>query len=135
MRSLLLAPFLWLLLPATALAQGSQPPQTPPQGAPSAGKLELKLSGTYHAGKQRIAFAGQKIGIRGVVTPALAGEQVEVTIKRGKKVVRQKTLTVSGDGFQTTYRSRKRGTLTISATHAATGAQAAMDAGPLKLDL
>src|SRR6266545_5946422 len=112
MRPLLLAPLLWLLLPATALAQEVQPP-------PSGGKLELKLSGIYHAGKQRIAFAGQKIRIRGVVTPAVAGEQVQLTIKRGKKVVRQKTLTVSGDGFKTTYTSRKRGSLRIEASHAA----------------
>jgi L,D-transpeptidase catalytic domain len=128
MRSLFLAPLLWLLLPATALAQGTQP-------APTGGKLALKLTGTYHAGKQRIAFAGQKIGIRGVVTPAVAGEQVQLTIKRGRKVVRQKTLTVSGDGFKTAYTSRKRGTLTIVASHAASSAQAAMSAGPLKLDL
>jgi hypothetical protein len=128
MRPLFLAPLLWLLLPATALAQ-SPPP------APSGGKLALQLSGTYHAGKQRIAFAGQKIGIRGIVTPPVAGEQVQLTIKRGRKVVRQKTLTVSGNGFQTTYTSRKRGTLTIEASHAASPGQAAMSASPLKLDL
>jgi hypothetical protein len=135
MRPLSLALLLALALPATALAQAPQPAPPPPQAPPSAGKLELRLSGVYRAGKQRIAFAGGKIGIRGVVTPVVAGEQVQVTIKRGKKVVRQKTVTVSGDGFKTTYRSRKRGTLRITARHEATPAQAAMAAGPLKIDL
>jgi hypothetical protein len=95
----------------------------------------LRLSGTFHTGKARIAFVGGKIGIRGVVDPVVAGEQVQVTIKRGKKVVRDKTVTVKADGFRLAYRSHKRGTLTITARHAASPAQVEMEAKKLKLSL
>ncbi|HEX3316990.1 MAG TPA: L,D-transpeptidase [Solirubrobacteraceae bacterium] len=127
MRRAFLVPLLMLSLPASAWAQA---PTTP-----SPGQLALQLSGTFHAGKQRIAFAGGTIGIRGVVTPAVAGEQVEVTIKRGRKTIRDKTVAVQDDGFQLSYRSHRGGTLTITAHHAASPNQVAMDAGPLKLSL
>jgi L,D-transpeptidase catalytic domain len=139
-RSIALAPLLVLALPASALAQEPTPPPTitptpAPVATPSPGKLELRLSGTYHAAGQRIAFVGGVIGIRGIVDPVVAGEQVEVTIKRGAKTVRAKTLTVGADGFGLSYRSHKRGTLTITARHAASPNQVAMDAAPLKLSL
>ena len=135
MRPLALAILTGLLVPATALAQAPQPAPAPPPPTPSAGKLVLSLTGTYRAGKQRIAFAGQKIGIRGTVTPAVAGEQVEVTIKRGRKVVAHKTVTVDANGFQIAYRSKKRGLLTVTARHAATSAQVLMEAAPQKVSL
>jgi hypothetical protein len=144
LRPLALTFLVLLALPASALAQAPTtpappPPSTPappaPVSGPSGGKLELRLSGIYHAAKQRIAFIGGEIGIRGVVDPVVAGEQVQVTIKRGRKTVRDKTLTVGADGFQLTYRSHKRGTLKITARHAASPNQVAMDAAPLTIDL
>jgi len=121
-RPLVLAILVTLAVPAFALAQAPTPPAAPapppsspppaaPVSGPSPGKLELRLSGTYHTRTQRIAFVGGAIGIRGVVDPIVAGEQVEVTIKRGKKTVRDKTVTVGADGFHVSYKSRKRGTL------------------------
>jgi hypothetical protein len=128
-----------LALPASALAQApTTPPPAPtpaPTAGPSGGKLDLRLSGIYHAGNDRIAFVGGEIGIRGVVAPVVAGEQVEVKIKRGRKTVRDKTVTVGADGFHLSYRSRKRGTLTITAQHAASPNQVEMKAAPLKIDL
>ena len=142
MRRVALALLLCLALPASALAQAPTTPSSPlppPPGAPvsgpSPGTLELRLSGIYHAGGQRIAFVGSEIGVRGVVDPVVAGEQVQVTIKRGRKTVRDKTVTVGADGFRVTYRSHKRGTLKITARHAASANQVAMAAAPLKLDL
>jgi hypothetical protein len=145
-RPLALVPLLVLALPASALAQEPTTPTTPttpeqgagsgaPVSGPSGGTLELRLTGTYHADKQRIAFVGGEIGIRGVVDPVVAGEQVEVKITRGRKTVRDRTLTVGADGFQLTYRSHKRGTLKITARHEASPNQVGMEATPLKLDL
>jgi hypothetical protein len=116
-----------LAVPATASAQA---PTTP-----SAGALKVSLTGTYHAGKQRIAFAGGTIGIRGAVAPPVEGEQVEVVIKRGRKTVRDKTVAVQNGGFQLAYKSRRAGTLTITAHHPASANQVAMDAAPLKVSL
>jgi hypothetical protein len=134
MRSLPLALLLCLLAPASALAQEPEPPPAPPPG-PSAGTLDLRLSGIFHTGSERIAFVGGEIGIRGVVDPVVVGEQVEVTIRRGRKVVRDKTVTVGPDGFRLTYRSHKRGTLTITARHAASSNQVEMTAKNLRLSL
>ena len=140
MRPVALVPLLVLVLPASALAQEPTTPSTPttpetgaPVSAPSGGTLSLSLTGTYRSGG--IAFVGDDISIRGVVDPVAAGEQVEVKITRGRKTVRDKTLTVGADGFQLTYRSRKRGTLKISARHEASPNQVEMKATPLKLDL
>jgi hypothetical protein len=138
MRLLLLALLLCLLLPASALSQAPEPPPPgppPPPPPPSAGTLDLRLSGIFHAGSRRIAFIGGEIGVRGVVDPVVAGEQVEVTIRRGRKIVRDKTVTVQPDGFHLTYRSRKRGTLTISARHVASPNQAEMTAKELEVSL
>ena len=138
MRLLLLALLLCLLLPASALSQAPEPPPPgppPPPPPPSAGTLDLRLSGIFHAGSRRIAFIGGEIGVRGVVDPVVAGEQVEVTIRRGRKIVRDKTVTVQPDGFHLTYRSHKRGTLTISARHVASPNQAEMTAKELEVSL
>ena len=146
MRPLVLAILVTLAVPAFAMAQApttpappAPPPSSPapaaPVSGPSPGKLELRLSGTYHTRTQRIAFVGGAIGIRGVVDPIVAGEQVEVTIKRGKKTVRDKTVTVGADGFHVSYKSRKRGTLKITARHVASANQVAMDSAPLTIDL
>ena len=139
MRPLALASLLVLALPASALAQEPTTPAPPgpdaPVSGPSGGTLALSPSGTYRAGKQRIAFVGGEIGIRGVVDPVVEGEQVEVKIARGRKIVRDRTVTVGADGFQLTYRSHKRGTLKITARHAASPNQVEMVATPLKLDL
>jgi len=134
MRSLPLALLLCLLAPASALAQEPEPPPAPPPG-PSAGTLDLRLAGIFHTGSERIAFVGGEIGIRGVVDPVVVGEQVQVTIRRGRKVVRDKTVTVGPDGFRLTYRSHKRGTLTIAARHAASSNQVEMTAKKLRLSL
>jgi hypothetical protein len=134
MRSLPLALLLCLLAPASALAQEPEPPPAPPPG-PSAGTLDLRLAGIFHTGSERIAFVGGEIGIRGVVDPVVVGEQVQVTIRRGRKVVRDKTVTVGPDGFRLTYRSHKRGTLTITARHAASSNQVEMTAKKLRLSL
>jgi L,D-transpeptidase-like protein len=130
LRRLILVPVLVLSMPASAWAQEPTTPATP-----SAGTLELQLSGTYHAAKQRIAFAGGTIGIRGVVTPAVAGEQIEVTIKRGKKTIRDKTVAVQDGGFLLAYKSHRAGALTITAHHDASPNQVAMDAPPLEVSL
>jgi hypothetical protein len=134
MRSLPLALLLCLLAPACALALEPEPPPASPPG-PSAGTLDLRLSGIFHTGSERIAFVGGEIGIRGVVDPVVVGEQVQVTIQRGRKVVRDKTVTVGPDGFGLTYRSHKRGTLTITARHAASSNQVEMTAKKLRLSL
>jgi L,D-transpeptidase catalytic domain len=129
MRPLALVSVLWLVVPATALAQEPEP------ASPSAGQLRLSLAGAYRVGEQRVAFAGEKLTIRGTVEPAVVGEQVEVTIKRGRKVVRQKTVIVDANGFGLAYRSHKRGTVRIVARHAASAAQVEMEAVPIEVDL
>ena len=135
MRLIALALLLCLLVPASALAQAPEPPPPAPPPTPSAGTLDLRLSGIFHGGHQRIAFVGGEVGIRGVVDPVVAGEQVQVTIRRGRKVVRDKTVTVQPDGFHLSYRSHKRGTVTLTARHAASPNQAEMTAKELKISL
>jgi hypothetical protein len=127
MRLLSLTLALGLLVPVTAWAQAEAP------SGPSPGKLELQLPGVYRAGKERIAFAGQKLTIRGTVSPAIAGENVEVVVRRGRKIVRRVVVDVVDGTFGVAFRSHKRGTLTISAHHAATAAQVEMDARPLRV--
>src|SRR5712691_11761539 len=90
-----------LVLPAAAGAQvpvptpgGSPPPQQPPPAPPPApapapppakARLALRVAGALSDRGRLVTIPGQRLKVRGVLTPYVAGEKVVVRVYRGKK--------------------------------------------------
>ena len=107
------------LLAAQAQAQGpSVPPSAP---APAvAGSLRLVIEHAH--GKPAFALVGERVVVRGIVTPFVAGQTVTVRFLRDGRVVGSKKVSVlslpNGAGqFHLGYASHKPGVLRIEATH------------------
>jgi hypothetical protein len=136
-----------LLLPATAAAQEPTPPTTPvpaptptptpppvpppaptPPPAPAAGGLTLSATTD--------ALAGERLRVRGRLTPALAGQRVLVRIVRRGRTLRSVTARAgSGGRFLVGYTPKTPGPITIRATHAASPEVAAVRAAPRRVEV
>jgi hypothetical protein len=116
----------------TAAAQ-AQIPTTTTTTAPSAGKLALD-TGSVRVAHRNVALAGQRLRVRGTVTPYVAGQAVEVRFVRGAKrlATRHLVVTPARGGkkgtFAVFFRAPNAGALHIQAVHAATPGQVAMSA-------
>jgi len=139
-RAPLIAAFLLLsaLFPAYASSQEvPAAPPAPPETAAPAG-MELALEGTYRTGRDRIAFVGSRLRLRGLVGQFAEGQVAEITIKRGRKVVKEGRETVaSPDGasgeFAIDYRTRKRGMLTVAVKVLGPDGQPGKASAPLRI--
>jgi peptidoglycan hydrolase-like protein with peptidoglycan-binding domain len=116
--------------PAAAHAQA---PVTPPTG-PSAGRLALSDTGGVRVARRNVALAGQRLRVRGTVTPYVAGQSVEVRfLRRVRRLATRHVAVVPARGgktgtFTVFLKAPNAGALHIQALHAATAAQAAMSA-------
>jgi peptidoglycan hydrolase-like protein with peptidoglycan-binding domain len=114
-------------LPAQAAAQAPSP--TPAAPAPSAAG-SVKLTVQKLGGSPPFALVGQRVAVRGIVTPYVGGQTVEVTFYRDGRKVQEKTLSVLAVGndtgrFQLGYASPVGGVVSARVTHALTPQQAA----------
>jgi hypothetical protein len=122
--------------PSTPVPSGTTPPSTTvppattPPPAPAAGTLALTLEKVN--GKSAAVLSGQRIRIRGSVTPYVAGQSVVVRFYRGqKKLASRKLLVKPAAGgtrgiFLLGYRTGRPGHITVRASHRATAQQATM---------
>ncbi|HUB36112.1 MAG TPA: L,D-transpeptidase [Solirubrobacteraceae bacterium] len=97
-----------------------------PGGGVPSGKLELTLQ--HVGGKPLFALLGQRIVVRGVVSPYVAGQQVQVSFYRdGRRVlVKGASITAVGNGagqFHVSFASADGGLVEARAAHPATAAQ------------
>jgi L,D-transpeptidase catalytic domain len=74
-----------MLAPAGALAQDS-----PPAPAPQRAALDLKVQGV----KNGKVLVGRKVKVLGTMKPAAGGQQVEVSISRGDRVLKSQVVEV-----------------------------------------
>lgn len=107
------------------------PPQPPGPSAPVPGQVRLALAGV--GGSPLFALAGQRVVVRGTVTPYVGGQAVTVGIYRDGRRVQASSVAVSAVGngsgtFQVTYVSRLPGLVQARAVHTATAQQAAFSA-------
>jgi lipoprotein-anchoring transpeptidase ErfK/SrfK len=89
-------------------------------------------SGTAH-GRPAFMLTGERLVVRGVVKPYVAGQQVMVRFRRDGRVVATDTVAVlpgsNGAGrFRLGYADRRAGVVTVSGTHAASAQMAAFTA-------
>ena len=116
-----------LSLPAAAAAQ-----------APAPGAMSVRVDGLHHVGHDDVVLRGDRVRVRGVLAPYVAGQHVAVRAYRGRKRVALKTLAVRpvagtpNGGFAVSLRL-PRGQITIRAVHRASPAQATAAAKPRRL--
>jgi peptidoglycan hydrolase-like protein with peptidoglycan-binding domain len=116
--------------PTTATPAPTTAPVPVPAPAPAAGTLGLTLERVN--GKAASVLAGDRIRVRGAVTPYVAGQKVVVRFYRGtdKLASRQVTIKATKSGTSGTfvlgYRTRSAGHITVRASHRATAQQATM---------
>jgi peptidoglycan hydrolase-like protein with peptidoglycan-binding domain len=133
---------------ATSTTPTASTPAPPPAGTPTspttpstpatpvAGRLSLMIQHAH--GRPPFALAGERIVIRGVVIPYVAGQRVLVTVNRSGRRVLRKAVTVlpvgNGAGqFHLGYSSARAGTVEVRAEHAASSQMAAFAARPATL--
>jgi lipoprotein-anchoring transpeptidase ErfK/SrfK len=120
----------------TVPAAPAPPPAPPAPAAPPApvgGSLALSLQRVH--GRSPFALIGERVVIRGVVVPYVAGQTVAVGFYRGGRRVGGKTVSVlpvgNGAGqFHIGYSSPRAGLLQVRAEHAASPQMAAFAAPP-----
>jgi peptidoglycan hydrolase-like protein with peptidoglycan-binding domain len=120
-----------------ASAPGTSTPATPAAAAPApgggvpGGKLTLTLQ--HVGGKPLFALLHQRIVVRGVVSPYVAGQQAQVSFYRdGRKVlVKTASIRAVGNGagqFHMSFASSDGGLVEARADHSATAAQGSFGA-------
>jgi peptidoglycan hydrolase-like protein with peptidoglycan-binding domain len=118
-------------LPAVAAAEEA-PPAIPPAAVPAVGALKLSIRRV--GGKPLFARVGAKVVFRGVVTPYVAGQAVQVTFLREGRALGTETVPVTPLGTGTTgqirasFSSSEAGPVKARVAHPATPEQAAFGA-------
>jgi len=138
--ALLLALICLVAAPTAASAETSPPSTTPTTSTPApipasappvAGRIKLVLQKV--GGSPLFAIVGQRIVVRGIVTPYVAGQTVKVSFYReGRKVdVKRVSVLAVGNGagqFHINFTSADAGLLQARAAHYATPEQVAFSA-------
>ena len=116
-RALAPAAALALLAPAAAAAQDPAPP-VPPPPVP---KITMVAKHVLRAGGERIVLQRRSFRLRGTVTPAVAGQRVELAVHHDGKRRRTVRAVVRADGtFARRIPTRRTGRISVRASHAAT---------------
>ena len=114
-----------LLLPAAASAQDpAPPPAAPPPPAPAPApvvpKLALQVERALPVGHDLVVLRKHAYRLRGTMTPAVAGQRVELAIHRNGKRIRTVRTAVRPDGtFSRRMPAGRRGRFSVRVLHAA----------------
>ncbi len=105
---------------ASAEVTPTPPPASPPPAAPVAGSMKLVLQKV--GGTPAFAIVGQRVVVRGIVTPYVGGQTVKVSFYReGRKIdVKRVSVLAIGNGagqFHINFSSPDAGTLQARAAH------------------
>ena len=120
-----------LSIPSAAAGQAPAPPPAP-------GAMSIKMENVHRAGHDDVALRGDRVRVRGTVTPFVPGQTIVVRLYRGRAKVAAKAVTVQpvpggpNGAFVVTLRP-PAGRLTVRASHRGTPAQATMAARARRL--
>jgi L,D-transpeptidase catalytic domain len=104
--------------PAAASAQAPPPPAPPVPVAPA---ITMQAEQVHRAGHDLIVLRKHAYRLRGTLTPAVPGQQVELAIHRNGKRIRTVRTAVQADGsFTRRMPTRRQGRFSVRATHVAT---------------
>jgi hypothetical protein len=123
-RALAIAAALALLVPAAAAAQEPPPPPpAPPAPAapPPAPSIAMVAKRVLRADGEQIVLQRRAFRVRGTVTPAIAGQQVELALYRNGRNTRTVHAVVRPNGtFARRVPTRRRGRISVVPSHAPT---------------
>jgi hypothetical protein len=127
-RALALAAALALLAPAAAAAQEPAPPPPPPAPPPEAPappppapKITMVAQNVLRSHGQKLVLQRRSFRLRGTMTPAVAGQRVELAVYRNGKRSRRVRARVRADStFTRRVPTRRVGRISVVPTHAAT---------------
>src|SRR3954452_8692061 len=112
------------------------PPPAPPAPAPAPATLVLSLSGVADGGTIYV-IKGDKVHVRGTLTPFVAGQQVRIALYHGRKKAGHRTADVKQKGqngvFSIDFRVSKAGNYRVRASHDPNAAQGKAVATPRRL--
>jgi hypothetical protein len=117
-----------LALPASALGQEPAAPAPPP--AP--GAITLKLERVHRVGGNDVVLRGDRVRVRGLISPFVPGQSVVLRLYRGGKKLTAKAVAIrqirggAKGGFVASLKAGRSGPVTVRASHRATEAQATM---------
>ena len=136
-----------LSLTTAAAGQTPTPTPTPPPPAPTPapappppapGALSIKLERVHRVGHDDVVLRGDRVRVRGAVTPFVPGQTVVVRLYRGRAKLAAKAVAIQpvpggpNGGFVASLKPG-RGRLTVRASHRATPAQVTMVAKARRL--
>ena len=129
-RALALAVAAALLAPAAASAQDPVAPAPPPAPAPPVPQITIAAEQVLRVGRHAIVLRRRSFRVRGTMTPAVAGQQVDLGLYRNGRHYRTVRVPVGADGsFTRRIRTRRVGRISVRAGHVATP-ELAQAAGP-----
>jgi hypothetical protein len=126
-RALALAAALVLLSPAVAAAQEPPPvpppapPPPPPAPAPPPPQIAMVAEKVLRVGGEKIVLRRRSFRLRGTMTPAVAGQRVDLAVYRNGKRIRTVRTAVRADGtFTRRMPTRRLGRISVVPAHVAT---------------
>jgi L,D-transpeptidase catalytic domain len=128
-----------LLLPVVASAQvPPAPTPTPtPAPAPAPASISLTLERVHRLGDDQVVLRGDRLRVRGVVAPFVAGQTVVVRLYKGRTKLAAKAVAVrpgaGGNGAFVVSLKPGKGRMTVRASHRGTAAQATAVAKPRRV--
>ncbi len=122
--------------PSAAVPVAPAQPSAPGADAPPAGRVRLTL--VHVGGSPPFALPGQRLVVRGVVSPYVGGQTVSVGFYRDGRAVQTKTVAVEAVGngtgqFRASYVSAYAGLVQARAAHAASAQQGAFSGRSLNV--
>jgi peptidoglycan hydrolase-like protein with peptidoglycan-binding domain len=116
-----------LSLPAAAGAQEPQPPPPPPPPAPAPAppppvpQITMVGKNVLRVGGEKLVLQRRSFRLLGTMTPAVAGQRVELAVYRNGKPIRTVRAAVGADGtFTRRMPTRRKGRISVLPSHAAT---------------
>ncbi len=107
--------------PAPAPTVAPPVPTPTPAGA-VAGKLAVSFKAPYRDKGHRVALRGDRVAVRGALSPAVPGQRAIVELTHGHRTLARRHVTIGPDGaFGLRLRLRGTGTLAVRALHKPTG--------------
>jgi hypothetical protein len=127
-----------LSLPVVASAQAPPAPTPTPTPAPAPAAISLTLERVHRLGDDQVVLRGDRLRVRGVVAPYVAGQTVVVRLYKGRAKLAAKAVAVRpvpggpNGGFVVSLKPGK-GRMTVRASHRGTAAQATAVAKPRRV--
>jgi lipoprotein-anchoring transpeptidase ErfK/SrfK len=119
-QALALAAALALLAPAAAAAQAPPAPEAP-AAPPPVPRITMVAKNVLRAGGEKIVLQRRSFRLRGTMTPAVAGQRVELAVHHDGKRRRTVRAVVRADGsFARRIPTRRTGRISVRPSHAAT---------------